>query len=140
MSDETDNTFDFNYWADAYVQIRDDIKRRDDAHKEVMKPHRERLEKLNSLLLMKLNELGGDSVRSSAGTVYRTERKNASLADADAFMQFVIANQAFDLLDRKANTTAVAEFIAAHNAPPPGVNFSTTYLVGVRRGTTNGKE
>jgi hypothetical protein len=140
MSDETDQAFDSDYWTNAYVKIREEIKRLDDAHKEVMRPHRERLEKLNSFLLNRLNDLGCDSIRSSSGTIYRTERKTASLADADAFMQFVIANQAFDLLDRKANTTAVSEFIATHNAPPPGVNFSTTYLVGVRRGTNDNKE
>jgi hypothetical protein len=38
-------------------------------------------------------------------------------------MDYVIANAAYDLLDRKANVTAVTEFIKENNAPP-GVNFS----------------
>jgi len=45
----------------------------------------------------------------------------------------VIGSEAWDLLDRKANVTAVSDFIEENNAPPPGVNFSTTYVVGVRR-------
>jgi hypothetical protein len=98
-----------------------------------MKPLRETLESLNSVLLAHLNDMGGNSIATDAGTAYRTEKKSASLADSEAFMNYVIANQAFDLLDRKANVTAVEEHIKENDAPPPGVNFSSTFVVGVRR-------
>ena len=116
-----------------YVRLRDEIKRLDDEHKERMKSHREVLEKLNNVLLGHLNDINGDSVRTDTGTVYRIAKKSASLADPDAFMRFVIGEQAWDLLDRKANVTAVADFIEENESPPPGVNFSTTFVVGVRR-------
>lgn len=128
-----DPRLDINKRVDQYVALRDKIKKLDDEHKEKMKPYREVLEKLNGVLLEHLNQISGDSVRTEAGTVYRTAKKAASLADADAFMRFVIGNEAWDLLDRKANVTAVADFIEENNAPPPGVNFSTTFVVGVRR-------
>ncbi len=127
------SNLDISRRVDQYVRLRDEIKRLDDEHKEKMKPYREALEKLNNLLLAHLNNIGGDSVKSSAGTVYRTERKTASLTDADAFMRFVIGNEAWDLLDRKANVTAVVDFIEENNAPPPGVNLNQVYVVGVRR-------
>jgi hypothetical protein len=104
-----------------------------DEHKIKMKPFNETLEQLNSILLAHLNSLNGNSVATDAGTVYRTEKKSASLADAQAFMDFVIAHQAYDLLDRKANVTAVEEYIKGNYAPPPGVNFSSTFVAGVRR-------
>jgi hypothetical protein len=116
-----------------YIQLRDLIKREDDAHKERMKPKRELLEQLNGVLLGLVDQAGGESVRTEAGTVYRTEKKSASLADPDAFMRFVISSEAWDLLDRKANATAVFDFIAENNAPPPGVNANVAYVVGVRR-------
>jgi len=127
-------TVDINKRVDQYVKLRDEIKKLDDEHKEKMKPYKETLEKLNAVLLQHLINMNGDSVRTEAGTVYRTEKKSASLADPDAFMRFVIGNEAWDLLDRKANVTAVADFIQENDATPPGVNFSTTYVVGVRRG------
>jgi hypothetical protein len=126
-------TLDISKRVDQYVRLRDLIKSQDDEHKEKMKPYREALEKLNGLLLAHLNQIGGDSVKSDAGTVYRTEKKSASIADGDAFMRYVIDNEAFDLMDRKANVTAVVDYIQENNAPPPGVNFSSTYVVGVRR-------
>ena len=124
---------DISKRVDQYVRLRDQIKKLDDEHKEQMKPYREALDKLNSVLLSHLIDIEGDSVRTQAGTVYRTAKKSASLADPDAFMRFVIGNEAWDLLDRKANVTAVADFIEENEATPPGVNFSTTYIVGVRR-------
>lgn len=119
--------------VEQYVKLRDKIKQIKDEQKKILKPYNETLEQLNALLLAHLNGLNGNSVSTDAGTVYRTEKKSASLADAEAFMEYVIANGAFDLLDRKANVTAVEDHINEHNAPPPGVNFQSTFEVGVRR-------
>lgn len=124
---------DIEHRVEQYVALRDEIKRRDDEHKEAMKPYRELLDKFNGELLKALEAVNGKSVSTSAGTVYRTEKKSASLADPDAFMRFVIDTQQFDLLDRKANVTAVTDFLSDHGQLPPGVNYSTTFVAGVRR-------
>lgn len=129
----TTPTVDIAKRVAQYVQLRDEIKKKDDEHKEAMRPFRETLDRLNSVLLEHLNSVGGESVRTGAGTVYRSEKKSASLADPDAFMRYVIQHEEWDLMDRKANVTAVADYIAEHGAQPPGVNFSTTFQVGVRR-------
>lgn len=116
-----------------YIRLRDKIKEVEDAHKEKLKNAKEHLDSLNNTLLDRLNQLGGESVKTQHGTVYRTTRRSASITDGDTFRQFVIANEAFDLVDWRANAIAVDDFIKDQNAPPPGVNFSTTYTVGVRR-------
>jgi hypothetical protein len=116
-----------------YVKLRDKIKAKEAEQKAELKPLKDTLEQLNAVLLAHLNQIGGDSVSTGGGTVYRTEKKSASLADAQAFMDYVIANQAFDLLDRKANVNAVEAHIQENDVPPPGVNFSSTFVVGVRR-------
>jgi hypothetical protein len=126
-------TVDISKRVDQYVRLRDLIKEKEEAHKAEIKPFKEMLDKLNAVLLEHLNTINGESVRTETGTVYRTEKKSAALADPDAFMRYVIGNEQWDLLDRKANVTAVADFIEENNEAPPGVNFSTTYVVGVRR-------
>lgn len=126
-------TVDISKRVEQYIRLRDEIKRREEDHKEQMRPFKEALDKLNGILLDHLNVINGDSVKTGSGTVYRTSKKAASLADPDAFMRFVIGNEAWDLLDRKANVTAIADFIEENQSAPPGVNFSTTYVVGVRR-------
>jgi len=116
-----------------YIRLRDKIKEAEDAHKEKLKNAKEHLENLNNTLLDRLNQLGGESVKTAHGTVYRTTRRSASIADGDTFRQFVITHEAFDLVDWRANANAVDDFIKEQQAPPPGVNFSTTFTVGVRR-------
>ena len=116
-----------------FVKLRDYIKKEDDEHKKKLEPFREALEKLNNALLDSLNQIGVDSLNSASGTVYRSSKTNASLSDPDAFMKFVVDNDAFELLDRKANKTAVAEFIKQHGVQPPGVKFTTFQVAGVRR-------
>lgn len=81
-----------------------------------------------------------ENLKTAHGTCYTTVRYSASLADADAFMNFVIGNQAYDLLDRRANATAVRDYISEHpGASVPGCNLSALEHVGVRRKAGNGK-
>jgi len=129
----TDNRIDISVRVEQYVKLRDKIKEIEARHKEELKPYKDTLEKLNSVILQHLTQVGGESIRTQAGTAYVTEKKTASLADPQAFMDYVVTNSAWDLLDRKANVKAVTDYIDEHKAPPPGVNYSTTNMVGVRR-------
>lgn len=116
-----------------YVTTRDIIKTIEAEQKKALEPLKAALEVLNTQLLDQLNQVGGNSIATDSGTVYRTEKKYASLGDPKAFMDYVLEHGAFDLIDRKANVTAVVEFIKENDAPPPGVNFTSTFVVGVRR-------
>lgn len=116
-----------------YIKLRDKIKEADDAHKKKTEQARAYLDLLNGKLLERLNTLGGESVKTAHGTVYRTTRRSASIADGDTFRQYVIDNEGFDLVDWRANANAVDDFIKEHGVQPPGVNFSTAFTVGVRR-------
>ena len=98
---------DMNTRVEQYIKLRDHIKSITEKHEAELAPFKDLLERMNAAMLQRLNDLGGDSLKAEKGTVYRTERKAASIADADAFMDFVVANNAWDLLDRKANKTAV---------------------------------
>jgi hypothetical protein len=116
-----------------YVLLRDKVREAEDAHKAKLKDAKEHLEKLNNTLLERLNQLGGESVKTASGTVYRTTKRSASIKDGAIFRQFVIDNALYELVDWRANANAVDDFIQDQKAPPPGVDFSTTYTVGVRR-------
>lgn len=124
---------DMNVRVAQYVGLRDKIKALDDAHKEKMKPFREMLETLGGVLLDHLKNISADSVATNSGTVYKTVKNSASIADGTAFWQYVSENEEWDLIDKKANVSAVLDFIEQHNSPPPGVNFSSMITVGVRR-------
>lgn len=124
---------DINNRIEQYVTLRDKIKSLDEEHKEKMKPFREALDGLNSLLLDYLNNLNVDSAATGHGTVYRTLKESASLEDADAFMRHVIGTESWELLERKASLTAVRAFVEENGSLPPGVKLSSIQQVGVRR-------
>lgn len=116
-----------------YIKLRDKIKEADEAHKKKTELARTYLDKLNGKLLERLNDVGGDSVKTPHGTAYRTARRSATIADGDVFRKYVIDNSMFDLVDWRANAGAVDDFINDNGSQPPGVNYSVAYTVGVRR-------
>lgn len=115
------------------VAVRDKLKDADEAHKTKTAKARAYKDQLEAKLLERLNTLGGDSIKTSAGTVYRSSRQSASIADGALFRDYIIKNAAFDLVDWKANAPAVGDFIKQQTTPPPGINYTLAYTVGVRR-------
>jgi hypothetical protein len=129
----TTQPVDFNKRIEQYVKLRDRIKEMKDEFETKVGPYASALEQLNTMILDHLNNVKADSVATPSGTAYRTPKRSASLADPDAFMSYVVANEAWSLLDRKANVTAVFDFIDTNKALPPGVNVSQIFVAGVRR-------
>ena len=117
-----------------FVQIRDEIKRLDKEHADKVKPLKELKDILEGRIdaFMTANNL--ENLKTAAGTCYKSSRSSASLADPQAFMDYVTTHQAFDLLDRRANVSAVKAFVKANKTLPPGCNLSTIQTIGVRRG------
>lgn len=116
-----------------FIECRDTIKAKKEAFEESIKPLVELQNMLTGWLQQFMETNGADSIKTSAGTCYSKTKYTASLADPEAFMKFVIDTQDFDLLDRKANVTAVKAHVAETGNLPPGVNLSSIKDVGVRR-------
>jgi len=118
---------------EQYVLLRDRIKTMNDEHDVKTKPFREMLEKLGNDLQKYLLDTNQDSAATASGTAYLTTTASASIADGAAFREFVIDQALWDMLDWKANKTAVEDYAKEHNAFPPGVNFTRMQKIGVRR-------
>lgn len=115
------------------IKLRDAIKDADRRHKEKLAPAREKLEELENKLLAELNNLGINNFGGAHGTVFKSSRSSATIADGSVFRDYVISNELWDLVDWRANATAVAEHIKDQHVPPPGVNFTTVITANVRR-------
>ena len=79
-----------------------------------------------------LTDTGQQTAVTAGGTVHWNHRVTAKLEDPQAFMDYVIANKQFDLLDRRANATACRE-LAEKGTLPPGVKLHTIRTIGVRK-------
>lgn len=119
--------------VEQFIKVRDIIKRMDDEYEEKVTEWKDILEKLRGEIQAFLNDNGLKNLRTPAGSCYTSEKSTASLADPEAFMNYVTANNAFDLLDRRANGTAVKDFVKKHKSLPPGCNLNTIQTLGVTR-------
>jgi hypothetical protein len=116
-----------------YIALRDKIKELEDQHAIILKPYKLAKEKLEGIFLQALDGSNADSIKTSAGTFYKAVHGSATIADAAEFQRYVIGSQAWELLDWRANKTAVAALVDSSGAAPPGVNYSTHIKVNVRR-------
>lgn len=117
----------------AYIKVRDEVAQIKASHKAQLEPYTQALDKLESQMLQILSDAGVESMKTAAGTAYRSEKASVTVADKSAFMDFIESNKAFDLLDVRANKTAVEGFMAEHQDVPPGVNIRREVTVNFRR-------
>jgi phage host-nuclease inhibitor protein Gam len=117
-----------------YIQLRDkkaEMKAEFDA---TIAPLNEKMDKLEAKLLDVFNKTGMDSVKTENGTAYTAVRTTASIADREAFMEFVKANEEWSLLEVRASKTAIEQFRDSNNDElPPGVNIRSERVVNIRR-------
>jgi phage host-nuclease inhibitor protein Gam len=117
-----------------YIQLRDkkaEMKAEFDAS---IAPLNDKMEKLEAKLLDVFNKTGMDSVKTEHGTAYTAVRTTASVADREAFMEFVKANEEWSLLEVRASKTAIEQFRDSNNDElPPGVNIRSERVVNIRR-------
>jgi len=80
-----------------------------------------------------LTNTGQQTAVTPGGTIHWNHRTTSSLEDPQAFMDWVIANERFDMLDRRANATAVKDYAEREHMLPPGAKLNTIRTVGVRK-------
>jgi hypothetical protein len=93
----------------------------------------EKLEKIEAKLLEVLDQTGGKSFSTPAGTAYISVRSSASVADREAFMEFVKRQEEWPLLEVRASKTGVQQFRDLNNDLPPGINWREERVVNIRR-------
>lgn len=124
---------DFGVLINLYLETRDAKLALERKQKLHLKKYTEVMQKIEGQLMAHIQKSGLQSLSNDTGTAYLSSRKTASISDAVAFKGFVIENRAWDMLDWKANSTAVSDFLAEHEVLPPGVNYRVDQSLGVMR-------
>lgn len=96
-------------------------------------------QQLKVLMLELLNNIGGKSIATEHGTVYRSEKIKPSVADWTAVYAWIMADpDRFEVLEKRVKSTFIKQFMDEHGgAIPPGVNVHREYEVSVRRANTS---
>lgn len=120
--------------VETYIKLRDRRAKRKADFEAADAGDKEKQEKIEAYLLKEFNESGVESIKTPAGTAYKTAKLSVTTADKEAFFHnWVVPNEAWDFLDVKPNKTAIQQYKAAHDDIPPGLNWAETITVQVRR-------
>jgi hypothetical protein len=130
----------FEKMISNYRAVREQIQKLDEEHEAFMADRRKLLAWLGDALLNMLNATNQDSAKTPAGTAYITTKVSATLNDPEKFRTFVIDGQRWEMIDWRANKTAVKDYVSEHEKEPPGVNYVPIRTVGVRAPTKKQSE
>lgn len=122
----------------AYLALRmerDSLKRDYEMKDEDVKSQMALLEQE---LLKICNDTNATSIKTNKGTVIRKLNERFFCSDWDNFRDFIVDNQAVDLLERRIHQGNFKEFMSQHEGDglPPGVNVMREYGVTVRKPTS----
>jgi hypothetical protein len=92
---------------------------------------------LEQVMLAKCNDINADSIRTPAGTIIKSMKESYVCGDWDNFKQFILENQAVELLQQRIHQTNFKEFMSNHEGDglPPGVSSMREVVVTVRKPT-----
>jgi len=130
MSNE--NTVSIDTLCKIYMKMRTKIS---ELNAEIAKIE-EQKEQVSTAMRDKLKELGVNSVRTDHGTVTMAKKTRYYTQDWDSFKNFVLENQAVDLLEHRIAQLNMTQFLEENpGLVPPGLNAESKYDVSVRKPT-----
>lgn len=119
--------------VEKYIKLRDKKAELTAEHKAKIAKIDEALAVAEGVLLSEFQKAGMESVRTESGTAYKTVRTQAGVADWDAVLDFIKANDLWSMLERRVSKQAVEQYREANNDLPPGINWREEVTINVRR-------
>ena len=96
------------------------------------------LEELERAMLVYCNEINAESVKTGSGTVIKSLREKFICNDWDNFKQYILENQALDLLQQRISDSNLKEFLSTRQDEglPPGISSLREFGITVRKPTS----
>ena len=96
------------------------------------------LEELERAMLVYCNNINAESVKTGSGTVIKSLREKFICNDWDNFKQYILENQALDLLQQRISDSNLKEFLSTRQDEglPPGISSLREFGITVRKPTS----
>jgi hypothetical protein len=96
------------------------------------------LDQLEQAMLVACNEINADSIRTGSGTIIKSLKETYTCGDWDNFKQYVVENNALDLLQQRISQTNFKEFMSTRQDEglPPGISTLREFAITVRKPTS----
>ena len=107
---------------------------------EVAKELEEKVSKIDSdmrtvktAILQHMKDIGAESLKTSAGVVYRTVRTTYATSDWESMNKFILEHGVPELLEKRIHQTNMKAFLEDNpDLLPPGLNANAEYSVTIR--------
>jgi len=117
----------------TYMRLRDQKAAIEGEVKGKVADIKAKMEKLEAYLKAQMDAQGLTSFKSDYGTAFLTTTDYANVANWDAILDYIRANDAYDMLEKRVSKTAVRGYMDKEKSVPPGINYGTKLEVNVRK-------
>lgn len=89
---------------------------------------------VKSAILQHMKDIGAESLKTSAGVVYRTVRTTYATSDWESMNKFILVHSVPELLEKRIHQTNMKAFLEENpELIPAGLNANSEYSVTIRR-------
>jgi hypothetical protein len=119
----------------AYIALRNERAKLKEEYEEADSKLKADMDKIERTMLEICHEVGADSIKTSVGTVMRRVNERFYCTDWDNFKNYVLENEAVELLERRIHQGNFREHMSDIEGEglPPGVNVMREFGITVRK-------
>jgi hypothetical protein len=119
----------------AYLALRNSRAELKDNYEEADGKLKSEMEQIEQAMLEICNDVGADSIKTTYGTLIRKVNERFYCTDWDNFKNYVLENEAVELLERRIHQGNFKEHMTQIEGQglPPGVNVMREYGITVRK-------
>jgi len=119
---------------EAYLTLRDGVQAIAKQQEDQLRPYKVKMAEIEAEMATRLLERGATNSKTENGTAYVSRTTSVRAADKGIFVEYVRANQAFDLMEVRPAKEGVEAYMQTHEGlPPPGIDVATHQKVNFRR-------
>jgi hypothetical protein len=119
----------------AYITLRNERVKLKEDYEEADSKLVKDMDQIEQVMLEICNEIGADSIKTPVGTVMRRVNERYYCTDWDNFKNYLLENEAVDLLERRIHQGNFREHMTDIQGQglPPGVNVMREFGITVRK-------
>lgn len=117
----------------VYVETRDALAAERKSFNTYEAHAKHYLERIESFIKVKADELGMDSIRTKSGTAFRTVKTAYRVGNWEAYLEWLKSTGNFQCLEKRAAKLAVKEIHDETGEVPPGLEYVAEVTFDVRR-------
>jgi len=116
-----------------YIELREAISQLKAAYDAKNDALKDAQDAIATELDTRMKANGLTSMKTGAGGVSRVTKRSIVMRDSGEFMRFIRTHNLPELLQKRASTKEIEEYVSNGNALPDGLGYDDTITISVRK-------